>query len=92
LSGNPTYRDLAAFGLDSNVIKCQAWVLVKSSLNNALLVFKYGFGLGFCVFGIFLFTVAYPLASGVITLGFHLGTTVITRGFVVAETDQIIIS
>jgi hypothetical protein len=42
----------------------------ESSLNNALLVYKYGFGLGFCGFGIFFFTVAHPLASGVTTLGF----------------------
>jgi|SRR5580704_12085242 hypothetical protein len=42
----------------------------ETSLNNALLVYIYGFGLGICGFGFFFFNVAHPLASGVITLGF----------------------
>jgi len=53
----------------------------KTSLNNALLVYKYGFGLGICGFGFFFFNVAHPLASGVITLGFiAIGSFFLTVG------------
>jgi hypothetical protein len=42
----------------------------EASVNSALLVQKYGFGFGFCGFGIALFTTAHPFVSGSIALGF----------------------
>jgi hypothetical protein len=42
----------------------------ERSLNNALFVFKFGFGLFSCWSGLFLFNRQHPLATGIISLGF----------------------
>ena len=44
----------------------------EASLNNALLIFKYGFGLGFCAIGWLLFNREHPLGTGIVCLGFFL--------------------
>jgi hypothetical protein len=60
------------------------------SLNSALLVQKYGFGFGFCGFGIALFTRAHPFVSGFITLGFcGLGSFFLTVARVKLEGGEI---
>jgi hypothetical protein len=62
----------------------------EASLNGALLVHKYGFGFGFCGFGIALFTRAHPLVSSFIALGFcGLGSFFLTVARVKLEGSDI---
>src|SRR6516225_7658850 len=42
----------------------------ETSLSNAAFVFKYCFGLGFFLFGLFIFNREHPYATGLIFLGF----------------------
>lgn len=42
----------------------------ERSLSNAAFVFKYGFGVGFCLFGLFIFNREHPDATGLISLAF----------------------
>ena len=42
----------------------------ETSLNNAIFVFKYGFGLFFCGIGLFLFNGQHPYGTGLVCLGF----------------------
>ncbi len=42
----------------------------EASLNNALFVSKYGFGVFFCLFGLLLFNKQHPYGTGFICLGF----------------------
>jgi hypothetical protein len=42
----------------------------ETSLNNAIFVFKYGFGLFFCGLGLFLFNGQHPYGTGLVCLGF----------------------
>jgi hypothetical protein len=44
----------------------------ETSLNSAAFLFKYGFGLGFCGMGLFLFNREHPYASVSISLGFFI--------------------
>jgi len=44
----------------------------ERSLSNAAVVFKYYFGLGFCLFGLFIFNREHPYATGLISLAFLL--------------------
>jgi hypothetical protein len=44
----------------------------ETSLNNAILVFKYGFGLFFCGLGLFLVNGQHPYATGLVCLGFFI--------------------
>jgi hypothetical protein len=44
----------------------------ETSLNNAILVFKYGFGLFFCGLGLFLFNGQHPYATGLVCIGFFI--------------------
>jgi len=44
----------------------------ETSLSNAAVLFKYYFGLGFCLFGLFIFKREHPYATGLITLAFLL--------------------
>ena len=42
----------------------------ETSLNNAIFVFKYGFGLFFCGLGLFLFNEQHPYGTGLVCLSF----------------------
>jgi len=42
----------------------------ETSVNTAAFVFKYGFGLSACVFGLSLFNWEHPYATGLVCLGF----------------------
>jgi|SRR5579872_439162 len=44
-------------------------VASERSLNNALFVFKFGFGLFFCWFGLFTFNYKHPVGTGIVSLG-----------------------
>jgi hypothetical protein len=44
----------------------------ERSLRNAVVVFKYYFGLGFCLFGLFILYREHPYASGLISVAFLL--------------------
>ena len=44
----------------------------ETSLNNAILVFKYGFGLFFFGLGLSLFSGQHPYGTGVVCLGFFI--------------------
>jgi hypothetical protein len=62
----------------------------EASLNSALLFQKYGFGFGFCAFGIALFTRTHPFVSGFIALGFcGLGSFFLTVARVKLEEGEI---
>jgi hypothetical protein len=42
----------------------------ETSLKNAVLLLKYGFGLFFCLFGLAFFNLQHPYGTGFICLGF----------------------
>ena len=42
----------------------------ETSLNNAIFVFKYAFGLGFFGIGVFIFNKEHPYGTGLVSLGF----------------------
>jgi hypothetical protein len=47
----------------------------ETSLNNAIFVFKYGFALGLCAFGLACFNREHPYATGLVSLTFFLAAT-----------------
>jgi hypothetical protein len=42
----------------------------ERSLKSAIFVLKFGFGLFFCSFGLFLFNGQHPYGTGIVSLGF----------------------
>jgi hypothetical protein len=62
----------------------------ETSLNNAVIVLRYGFGFWFCGMGLFLFNREHPYASGFISVAFFIsGAFFLSVGRVKPEKEVI---